>query len=421
MRAERDGTAVQSRLLQIDVYYGWFIVAACFVGAMITFATAYSFSVFFGHIVTEFDQSHANTSLLFSLQSIVTFGGAAFLGIFVDRYGVRRLLALATVLVGAGLLGTSQLPSFVGVAVAYGVVAAAGLGIVYVVAYATTPRWFERRRGLATAVATSGGGVGILVGPPVASFLIGQVGWQNAYLGLTVAFTGLLGLMTLVFADRPADLGIDVSAEFATSARTRSTHGRGWRDQLADVRELAWSRAFVLLFFGYLFLAVPLYILTVHMVEFTASSGIGRSTGVLAVSVIGGMNIFGKFLVGPAADRVGTTHVLATCGALMGGATLSLAFVRAPAAVIGVVVLFGIGYGGSIALLSPLIAELFGVGDINALFGLTSVAFALSGAFVPFLAGAGFDALGTYVPSLVVGGIVGLLSAVVIEVAGYLR
>jgi MFS family permease len=98
-----------------------------------------------------------------------------------------------------------------------------------------------------------------------------------------------------------------------------------------------------------------------------------------------------------------------------------LAGVRTPALVLAVVVLFGVGYGGSIALLSPLLAELFGVGDINALFGLTSLAFALSGAVVPFLAGASFDALGSYVPSLVVGGCIGLLSAVVIEVAGHLR
>lgn len=421
MRPDRPGGAVRSRLLDADVYYGWVIVGACFIGAMVTFATIYSFSVFFGHIVTEFDQSHANTSLVFSLQSIVTFSGAAFLGVFVDRYGVRRLLALGTALVGAGLLGASQIPFFGGVAVSYGVVAAAGLGIVYVVAYATTPRWFERRRGLATAVATSGGGVGILVGPPVASFLIGEVGWQDAYLGLTVAFTGLLALATLVFADRPADLGIDVSAEFADPAENGATPDRSWHDQLADVRELAWSRAFALLFLGYLFLAVPLYILTVHMVEFATSAGIGRSTGVLAVSVIGGMNVLGKFLVGPAADRVGTTHVLATCGGLMGGATFLLAFVRTPAVVLAVVVLFGVGYGGSIALLSPLIAELFGVDDINALFGLTSVAFALTGSVVPFLAGAGYDATGSYVPTLVVGGCVGLLSAVVVEVAGRIR
>lgn len=417
MRSSPD--AVRTGLRGLGVYYGWVVVAACFLAAMITFATIYSFSVFFGYIVATFDQSHANTALIFSLQSLVTFSGAAVLGVFVDRYGVRRLMAIGTALLVVGLLGASQLPVFAGVAVSYGVVAAAGLGIVYVVAYATTPRWFDRRRGLATAVATSGGGVGILVGPPLASTLIGAVGWQDAYLGLTVAFGAVLSLVTLVFADHPAALGVDASAEFGGTAQEATD--RGWRDQLADVRGVAWSRPFALLFLGYLFLGVPLYLVTVHVVEFAASAGIGRATGVLAVSVVGAMNVVGKFLVGPAADRVGTTHALATCGALMGGATLLLAVVRSPAVVLGVVVLFGVGYGGSIALLSPLIAELFGVGDINALFGLTSVAFALSGSLVPYLAGASFDATGTYVPSLVVGGCVGLLSAVTVEVAGHLR
>lgn len=56
---------------------------------------------------TEFYGSHAGTFVIFSVQSVVTFGGRTILGFVVDRYGTRPLLVMATALVGVGLLAVS--------------------------------------------------------------------------------------------------------------------------------------------------------------------------------------------------------------------------------------------------------------------------------------------------------------------------
>lgn len=408
-------TGLRRRLNRFGFYYGWIIVIGCFIGATITFATIYSFSVFFRHIVTTFDQSHANTSIVFSLQSVVTFGGGAILGFYIDRYGVRRLLLIGAVFLGAGLLGASQSPSFLGVIVSYGIIAAAGLSAIYVIAYATVPRWFEQRRGLATGIATSGGGAGILIGPPIAELLINSLGWQNAYVTMTVIFVGLLVLVSLVIDDSPLTAGIDPGVEMPTDHGERSLGA--WRDQVRAVLRVARTTPFMLIAVGYLCFSVPMFFAAAHLVEYTTSAGIGREVGILALSVIGGLNVAAKWVVGPIADRVGIPHTLAAASIFMGIAVTSMAFARTPVFILGFAVLFGIGYGGAIALMTPMIAEVFGTININALFGLIGIAFAFTGSVVPYLAGVGFDVLGTYVHVLVISGLVSLLAAFAIEAA----
>lgn len=407
------------RAIDGRVYYGWVIVACCFVGAMLTFAIIYSFSVFFGYIGETFAQTQANTALIFSLQSFVTFGGAAVLGVLVDRYGVRRLLVVGALLVGAGLVGASQIQAYPAVVLSYGVVAAAGLSLVYVISYATVPRWFDRRRGTATAVATAGAGAGILVGPQIAASLIGLAGWQNAYLLMMAGTVWLLFVLALLLADRPEDLGLNAAdlAEFPEGRAEMAGATREWREQLATIADTARSGPFLSVFGAYFCIGVPISFIAAHVVEFAKSVGIGQSVGVLAISIVGGMNFFGKFVAGPVSDRIGIPRTLSACGVLLSVPLFGLATVRTPVAVLGLVVVFGLGYGGAIALLSPTIAELFGTDDINALFGLTSIAFAVTGALVPYLAGLGYDVFGTYTAPLLVVGAVGLLSVPGIEIA----
>lgn len=410
---------ILARLAGGRVYYGWVVVACCFLGALTAFSIIYSFSVFFGHISAAFEQSQGNTSLLFSLQSVVTYGAAAALGLIVDRFGARRLLALGAGLIGAGLIGASQFQSFVAVVLSYGVVAAAGLSLVYVIAYATTPRWFDRRRGTATAVATAGGGAGILLGPPMASTLIDQFGWQTAYLVITAGAVAVLGVVALLVADRPRDVGLDPAelSEFPDGSADVDEDGADLRARLGRIAEIGRSGSFLLVFLSYVCLGVPIFVFAAHAVEFTRSVGLGEGLGVLAISVVGGMNFFGKFVAGPVSDAIGIPRTLAACGVLLGLPLLVLSAVHAPAVVLAAVVVFGLGYGGAIALLSPTVADLFGTTDINALFGLTSVAFAVTGSVGPYLAGVGYDTTGSYAVPLVVAGILGLLSVPTLEVA----
>ena len=81
-------------------------------------------------------------------------------------------------------------------------------------------------------------------------------------------------------------------------------------------------------------------------------------------------------------------------------------------------VVFGVAYGGNGALLSPLTVDLFGAANPNAVFGLVSLSFAVSGSIAPWLAGLAYDLGGTYTPAFVGAGIAGLIGSVLVAAAG---
>lgn len=420
---DSDPGVVRSLLLDSGVYYGWFVAVGCFLLTFMTFGTIYSYTVFFGPILETFDETHANTSIVFSLQSLVTFGGAAVLGFAIDRYGVRRLLVVAGVLLTVGLVGASAIPSLVGVIVAYSVVAAAGLGIVFVVAYTTPPQWFGRRRGLATGVAVSGTGVGILVMPPLADALIRRIGWQGTYLVLAAMFLAAIVIAVVLMADRPRDLGVDTDIEFGGSnaelGGSADTTTRTVRTQVAETAEIVRTRTFGLVFVGLLLAFVPSYAVMVFFVEFAESVGISRRIGVLAVSAVGALNIVAKFVAGGIADVVGAGRTMAACVGLMCTATVLLVAVPTPVTILVLAGLFGLGYGGIAALMSPLLADLFGTADLSTLFGVTAIGFAIGGTVVPYLVGVGFDRFGTYeIPFLAaaVAGAVAIVALLAVRV-----
>ncbi|MDX1746653.1 MAG: MFS transporter, partial [Halobacteriales archaeon] len=336
-------SAVRHRLANGPLYYGWVVVGACFAIHVITWGTVWSFGVFFAFLVEEFGLSNANTSIVFSLQAIVTFGSAAGLGLVIDRYGSRRLLVLATVLITVGLLGVSRLPSFLGVMVSYSLVAALGFGIAAIIAYVAPVRWFERRRGLATGIATAGAGVGILVVSPLVEWAIGQIGWRATYAGLTAGFVILFGFAILVFADRPRDVGSDPSAEFTDGAPDTDPVEADWQSQVEVIAGIARSRTFVLVILAYLFLSAPMAALLVNAVEYTTSVGIGRATGVLAIGVLGAMNVVGKVAGGPVVDRFGPARTIAASGVFEAVGLAVVLAVPSPEGVVVGVVIFGFG------------------------------------------------------------------------------
>ncbi len=386
---------LRSFLADVGLYYGWFVVVGCFLLSTMTAGVIYSFSVFLGPILEAYGRSHGNTSLVFSLQSLVTFGGAAVLGFAVDRYGLRRLLVLAAALLGGGLVAASRAPTFEVVVVSYSIVAAAGLGITFVVAYTTPPRWFDRRRGLATGIAVSGWGVGIVAGPPTSEWLIRQFGWQGAYLWLGGASLAAIAVSLVLLADRPNAIGIDSTVEFdepPAAARTERT----LREQFAEAAAIVRTTTFALVFVGLLLAFVPSYAVLIYLVEFTESVGIDRRIGVFAVSTAGVANIVAKFTVGVIADRAGMDLTLAGCVAVMSAAAYGLVIVPTPLSLLVLAAIFGLGYGGIATLMSPLVAGLFGTADLSTLFGITSIGFGIAGLTVPYLVGVGVDTFGTY-------------------------
>src|SRR5450631_2058498 len=174
------------------IFYGWLVVAAAFAVTFFGFGCAYTFSAFVEELQRDFGASRGSVSLVFSLAGFLYFGLGIVSGPLADRWGSRRIAVVGMILTGTGLALASAARSLAEVYVAYGLGVGLGVGCSYVPVLGAVQRWFVRRRGFASGLAVSGIGVGTLVMPPLASFLIEAQGWRHAYLilGLLAAVLG---------------------------------------------------------------------------------------------------------------------------------------------------------------------------------------------------------------------------------------
>ena len=380
------------------------------------FGLSYSFGVFLTPIQRDLGLSRSGVSLIFSLQTAVVYIAAAAIGIAADRYGVRRLLAFGTVVFFSGIVLTVVVRSFSALLVAYGVVTAIGLSAVYVVSYATVPRWFGRRRGLATGIATSGLGLGMVTLPPIADRLIVRLGWRGALLSIGVGATIALVAAIFLIRDRPDGSELGLEREFP--AGLPEEHSFDPSKYRAELWAIAASKQFALVLLGWIAVFGTIYVVFVHLVAHADEMGIGEGAGVTALAVIGVTTGVARILVGALSDRVGRLRTFVACSVLIALSTAAFAVVDSWFGLIAVAVVFGIAYGGNGALLSPLTTDLFGRINPNAVFGLVSLSFAVSGVIAPWGAGVLYDVRGAYTLAFSLAGVAGLIGSVLVALAG---
>ena len=163
------------------IFPGWRIVAGAFVILFTAYGAQYCFGVFFAALLAEFGWSRTGLSGVFSLYAFTycVFGFPA--GRLTDRWGPRIVIGCGALFLGGALAAMAAVTALWQAYVLYGVVAALGMGTAYVPCNTTVVRWFSRRRGLASGIASSGASLGTLVLPPLAQLTVGALGWRGAY------------------------------------------------------------------------------------------------------------------------------------------------------------------------------------------------------------------------------------------------
>jgi OFA family oxalate/formate antiporter-like MFS transporter len=372
------------------LFYGWFVVAAAFAVTFVGFGSAYTFSAFIEPLQADFAASRGSVSLVFSLAGFLYFGLGVVSGPLADRWGSRKLAVAGMILIGAGLAAASVARTLTEVYVAYGLGVGLGVGCSYVPALGAVQRWFVRRRGFASGLAVSGIGVGTLVMPPLASFLVQGLGWREAYLILGGLAAVLGGGLALLIENDPRDRGIGPDGD-AMRADAHSAGPSG-----ASVRAAITSRRFVGLYAACLIGSFGLFVPLAHLVPYAQDHGIPQSSAVLLLGMIGVGSTAGRFFLGDLADRVGRQYALLL---MFVGMALALAiwmFSTGFWALCVFAFIFGVFYGGYVAVLPALVMDYFGGRNVSGIIGVlyTSVAF---GTLVgPSAAGFAFDLSHSY-------------------------
>jgi MFS family permease len=367
------------------IFYGWFVVAAAFGVTFIGFGSAYTFSAFVESLQRDFGASRGSVSLVFSLAGFLYFGLGVVSGPLADRFGPRRLAVAGMIMTGLGLAAASVARSLLEVYAAYGLGVGLGVGCAYVPAIGAVQRWFVRRRGFASGLAVSGIGVGTLVMPPLATLLIENLGWRGAYLALGCLAVVLGGGLALLIESDPRDrnLGPDGDAPQAGAQRAQPEGD--------TVHDAVRSRRFISLYAACLICAFGVFVPFVHLVPYARDHGVAPASAVLLLGVIGIGSTAGRFFLGGLADRMGRQLSLLLMFAGMAFALAIWAFSSQFWSLAAFAFVYGVFYGGWVAVLPAVVMDYFGGRNVSGLIGILYTSVAFGTLIGPSAAGFAFD------------------------------
>jgi MFS family permease len=346
---------------------------------------------------------HADRSVIALAGSLVWIGtgaGGIPMGWLADRIGIRAIVALGTLMMAAGL-AVSTLGSIWGLYVGHGLlIGAIGNGAIYAPLLIYVSRWFDRRRGAAIALISSGQYIAGVVWPSVFERGIADYGWQATMLAYAgVVLVVILPVMLLL---KPAPDAPARGAGLRAGARAPQVLG------------LHPNTAQALICLAGFCCCVPMSLPSSHLVAFCSDIGIAPTHGAAMLSVMLGAAFISRQFWGALADRIGglrTVLMGSACQAVAIGAFL---LTQNEAGLFTIAAAFGLGFSGIIPSYSVAIRDLYPSSEAS--WRIPTVLFtAMSGmAFGSWLGGAIYDRFGYYAPAFGTGVLFNLANLVVI-------
>jgi len=377
------------------IFRGWWIVAVAIVGQSFGMATllVYTFGVFVKPLAEEFGSSRASIALAVSLLDVTITFSAPGVGRLVDRHGIRKVI-IVSVLALAGCLAALSfvrppLWHLYALYVLAGIVGVASSPVTY---SRVVANWFDRRRGLALGLASTGIGLGVFIGPSLAQFLIEQRGWRQAYLYLAgCSVLVVVPAVALFLVGRPEEAGLLPDGETAGESTSQEKKTSGM-----TVSEALRTPTFWLLCSIFFVVAACGNGMAAHIAPLLSDRGSSGRAAAFAVSLFGIASTVGRVANGYLVDRFFAPRVVAVVfsAAAIGLALLWTGATGTPAFIAALLV--GLAIGAEADVMPFLVSRYFGMRSMAELYGCAFGSYTLGNATGRYLMARGYDATGSY-------------------------
>jgi MFS family permease len=400
------------------IFYGWWIVLACFIIGLYTGGIIfYGFTAFIDPLVREFGWSYTEVSFALSLRGIEMSFLSPLVGFLVDRYGPRRLVFWGVITIGLGFFMMSFTQSLWMFYVSFVLIAFGGGGCTAVVFMRVVTSWFHRKVGLALGVMSSGfGASGLIV--PLIVYLIDAFGWRTAVI-LLGAGTLIVGIpLAFVIRDTPEACGLHPDGRKKDTPVAGSSGKKD--EEAADFRfrDALRHRAFLSLAVSEFLRMMAVAALVTHIMPYLNLLHIPRTTAGLITGAIAVLSIFGRFGLGWMADLFDKRIIMVAAFSLLSLGFFFFCYVEIPWVMIVFLIVFPVGFGGTVVLRGAILREYFGRQAFGRLLGIVMGAAAAGGMIGPTLAGFIFDTTGSYHYTWVSLGIASSLSVLLMLFIG---
>lgn len=375
----------------IETRTSWVVAGVALATMLMAFGTAWITAVALTDIAAESGGSRSIPALASSLAWFGSGIGGILMGQIAERVGTRWTVIFGAFMVALGLaistLG-SPWPLWVGHGLFIGLI---GLGGINAPLYVYVSRWFDKRRGSALALISSGSYLAGAVWPPLFERAVAIVGWRETMLWYALLEVLVILPLAFIFFKHPPEAQHAAAAAKGGSAQPERV--LGWPPNVV----------FGLLCAGGVLCCIPMSIPQGHLVAFCGDLGISRSVGAVMLSVLLGTAFISRQVWGAISDRIGglTTVFVGSLWQIF--AMMGFMLTQDEKGLFTVSAAFGLGFSGIIPAYVLAIRQLYPASQaawrIPTMLLFTGSGMALGG----WLGGVLYDYFGSYIPAFAAG------------------
>ncbi|OIW31827.1 MFS general substrate transporter [Coniochaeta ligniaria NRRL 30616] len=321
---------------------GWLVVFGSFCAMISVFGLINTAAVFESWFSTHQLAQYSSSQIgwIFSLYLFFVFFIGIQVGPVFDAYGPRYLVATGSVLMVASLLLLGFCTEYYQILLCYSFLGGLGGALLNSPSYGCIAHFFNARRGLATGIATTSGGVGGIIFPLILKSLLPKLGFAWS--------TRILGLILLAFAV-PANLWI--RARLLPKGKLHSV--------LPDVTIFR-DRRYLAAAVGIFFMEWGIFVPLTFIVSYAATHQQDATESYILLSLLNAGSVVGRFLPGLISDRLGRFNTIIATIALSAVCVFGLWLPAgdSPGLLIGFAVAFGFASGSNLSLSAVCLGQL---------------------------------------------------------------
>jgi MFS family permease len=395
-------------LTSVETRDSWVVATVVLVVMAVAFGAPWITVVALKSIAAEVNGERSIPAFAGALVWIGSGCGGIVMGRVAERYGIRWTVIGGAMMIAAGLalstLGPS-LPLYIGHGLFIGMI---GIGGINAPSYVYVSRWFDRRRGSALALISSGSFLAGAIWPSIFERAIAYAGWRQTMLYYAAIEFAIIVPAAAIVLRAPPDTPHHV---VPTAAAQRARSVLGWPPNLV----------FALQMCAIFTCCVPMSMPQAHLVAFCSDLGISPVHGAAMLSVLLGSAFLSRQFWGAMSDRIGGLYTMLAGSACQTAGLAAFLLTQDEFGLFTVSALFGFGFSGLVPANILASRELFPVGEaywrIPTLL-LCSGAGMATGAWI---GGVLYDHFGYYAPAFATGVAVSAVNFMIISALAFRR
>jgi MFS family permease len=387
----------------IETRTSWVVASVSLLVMGVAFGAPWITVVALKDIAAEADGARSVPSLAASLVWVGTGFGGLLMGRAAERFGVRFTVIFGSAMIAAGLVLSAQGPSwplYIGHGLLIGLI---GIGGINAPLYVYVSRWFDRRRGSALALISSGGYLAGTVWPPIFEQSVAYFGWRHTMLVYAaVQLLLIVPTAAIIFRAPPA---VPHRPLPAGTVPRGSKLVMGWPP----------NAVFAVMTAAIFTCCIPMSMPQAHLVAFCSDLGIGPAHGAAMVSVLLGMAFFSRQVWGAISDRIGGLYTMLAGAVLQTVGMIAFLLTQDEIGLFTVSALFGFGFSGLVPANILASRELFPAADAYWRIPTLLLASGTGMAGGGWIAGILYDHFGYYAPAFATGAAISFLNLMIIS------